>query len=343
MYRKRPAYLKIPIKKLAIIELHGCIEASQGTMYGKDEALYNRFHRRPLRNATIRALNRIVDEITDHTKTAIIERDIDAMLCGDPRDHTKVQPKPKPRTGDCGDAKENTKNVNKNILPPCCGPQTYDEVQLALADRFFTLYYKLVMAQVDDNEEEEEEEESGISFGVGTVTVGYPLANTLDKLTEHPLVSDSSQRPLDVKWGYIFTFDQKDQCKLLDYMLHTHHRDINNSFWYIVKMLVKAFSEKDKVPAPFQILTAEAQAIKLDASDKDSVEAISSLLWSSEKDSSNLKSQSGRNKASSQKGASDSSKSGNVKVSSQKKSGTNNRSTSSDEEEVLTYTRNVGL
>jgi hypothetical protein len=266
------------------------------------------------------------------------------MLCGDPRDHTKVQPKPKPRTGDCGDAKENTKNVNKNILTPCCGPQTYDEGQLALADRFITLYYKLVMAQVEDNEEEEDEEESGIASGVGTVTVGYPLANTLDKLTEHPLVSDSSQRPLDVKWGYIFTFDQKDQCKLLDYMLHTHHRDINNSFWYIVKMLVKAFSEKDKVPAPFQILTAEAQAIKLDASDKDSsVEAISSLLGSSEKDSSNLKSQSGRNKASSQKGASDSSKSGNVKASSQKKSGTNNHSTSSDEEEVLTYTRNVGL
>jgi hypothetical protein len=251
------------------------------------------------------------------------------MLCGDPRDHNKVQPKPKPPTGDCGDAKKNTKNVNQNILSPCCGPQTYDDGQLALADRFLMLYFELVKAQVDDNEEKEEEEESGIPFVEGTVTVGYPLANTLDKLTEHPLVLDSRQRPLDVKWGYIFTFDEKDQCKLLDYMLHTHHRDINNSFWYIVKMLVKAFAEKDKVPTPFASVTAEAQAIKLDASSK--------------KHSSTLKSQSDSDKASSQKEASDRSKSGNKKVSFKKKSGTRNRSTSSDEEEVLTYTRNVGL
>jgi hypothetical protein len=248
MSPKRPAYLKIHNKKLALVEFHGCIDASKGIMYGKDEALYDRFHRRPLGNATIRALNRIVDEIQDRTKTIIKETDINAMLHGDHGDLTKVNPKAESLTEDCEDARNRTDNVpHPKKTTPCCGPHTYDERQFALADRFSMLYYQLVRAQADD---QKEEEEGGIPFPV-PVTVGYPLANVLDKLLEHPLVEDSKQRSADVFCGYIFAFD-KDQSKLVDYMLNERNTDINNSFWYIVRMLVKVFSEKDNLEVSTQ-------------------------------------------------------------------------------------------
>ena len=197
MERTKQVDLKIPSWKLALIELQGNIEANTGIVYGKEELLYDRFHRRPLRNATIKVLNQIVQEVRDSSKPTLYEEEVEHMLHSD--------------------------------------GLSEDDSKLPLAERFATLYYQLVNALVDEQEEERGE---GIPVA-GRITVGYPLANTLDKLVEHPLVEARKQRTMNVHNGFIKPFDS-DQCPLAQFMLDAD-REINRSFWYIVKMLVKVF------------------------------------------------------------------------------------------------------
>ena len=95
----------------------------------------------------------------------------------------------------------------------------------AIAKRFVHLYHDLVTDQIRAHEKIAKGEEK---IPADPYTVGYPLAHALDALKHHVLKDDPNM-------GGIYWHDKQ---MMVDYMTATVDPIVDNSFWYILKMLV---------------------------------------------------------------------------------------------------------